>query len=73
MHIQDYVMKKLTLRERFRSWVLKRRTRVYEKKMDRFLVKAFKDNIKACRYEDLLKKSDEEYHDLIKKMNTKYA
>ena len=73
MHIQDYVMKKLTLRERFRSWVLKRRNRVYEKKMDRFLVKAFKDNIKACRYEDLLKKSDEEYHDLIKKMNTKYA
>ena len=41
--------------------------------MDRFLVKAFKDNIKACRYEDLLKKSDEEYHDFVKKMNIKYA
>ena len=54
-------------------WLLKRRPRVYEKKMDRFLVKAFKDNIKACKYEDLLKKSDEEYYDFIKKMNTKYA
>ena len=73
MRIHGCVKKKLTLCERFRLWLLKRRPRVYEKKMDRFLVKAFKDNIKACKYEDLLKKSDEEYYDFIKKMNTKYA
>ena len=73
MRIHGCVKKKLKLRERFSLWLLKRRNRVYEKKMDRFLVKAFKDNIKACRYEDLLKKSDEEYHDFVKKMNIKYA
>ena len=73
MHIHECVMKKITLRERFKLWLLKRRTHVYEKKMDRYLVKAFTDNINACRYEELLKRSDEEYYDFVKKMNTKYA
>ena len=73
MHIQDYVMKKLTVCERFRVWILKRRVRIYEKKMDRHIIRAFNNNMKACRHEDLLKKSDEEYYDFAKKMNTKYA
>jgi len=73
MHIQDYVMKKLTLRERFMAWLLKMRTHIHQKKMDRFLIKAFKDNMRACRYEEFLKKSDEEYYDFVKKMNIKYA
>ena len=73
MHIQDYVMKKLTVCEKFRAWILKRRVRIYEKKMDCHIIRAFNNNMKACRYEDLLKKSDEEYYDFAKKMNTKYA
>ena len=47
--------------------------RIYEKKMDRHIIRAFNNNMKACRHEDLLKKSDEEYYDFAKKMNTKYS
>jgi len=73
MSIHGYVKKRLTLQERFKLWLLNKKSKIYTKRMDRHLVKAFKANLNACKYEEFLKISDEKHSDFIKSLNTKYA
>lgn len=59
----------MSLGEKFQYWRLQRRFIKNLQKMDYYLVK---NKQKACKYEDLLSKADDELYLFMKKMYIKY-
>jgi hypothetical protein len=67
MTLPKYIQEKLTFKESFQFWLLQRRVRTSMKKM------GDEQKQKACKYEDLLYKSDDALVGFIHEMSMKYA
>lgn len=73
MTLPKYIQEKLTWKESLKFWILQRRVRNSMKKMDQHIKKGDKQKQKACKYEDLLYKSDDALVNFIHDMSMKYA
>jgi hypothetical protein len=73
MNLPKYIQEKLTWKESFQFWLLQRRVRTSMKKMDHHIKMGDEQKQKACKYEDLLYKSDDALVGFIHKMSMKYA
>jgi hypothetical protein len=66
MRLPDYVYKKLTIIERIKYLLYRRKVNSMTDKMDYHLKK-------SCEYETLMYNSDGRFNDFIKEMSVKYA
>ena len=73
MTLPKYIQEKLTLKESLKFWILKRKVRTSIKKMDYHIKMGDEQKQKACKYEDLLYKSDDALVGFIHEMSMKYA
>ena len=73
MTLPKYIQEKLTWKESIKFWLLQRRVRTSLKKMDYHILKGDEQKQKACKYEDLLYKSDDALVNFIHDMSMKYA
>ena len=73
MTLPKYIQEKLTWKETLKFWILQRRVRTSLKKMDYHILKGDEHKQKACKYEDLLYKSDDALVNFIHDMSMKYA
>ena len=73
MSLPKYIREKLTWKERLELWILQRRVRTSMKKMDHHIKIGDEQKQKACKYEDVLYKSDDALMYFIHEMSIKYA
>ena len=73
MTLPKYIQEKLTLKERLKFWLLQRKVGTSLKKMDHHIKMGDEQKQKACKYEDLLYKSDDALVGFIHEMSMKYA
>ena len=73
MTLPKYIQEKLTLKESLKFCLLQRRVKTSMKKMDHHIKMGDEQKQKACKYEDLLYKSDDALVNFIHDMSMKYA
>jgi len=73
MSLPKYIRDKLTWKERLELWLLRRKVRTSMKKMDHHIKISDEQKQKACKYEDVLYKSDDALVYFIHEMSIKYA
>ena len=73
MSLPKYIRDKLTWKERLELWILRRKVRTSMKRMDHHIKIGDEQKQKACKYEDVLYKSDDALVHFIHEMSIKYA
>jgi len=73
MKLTKYVSRRLTLCEKWKLFILKRKFNRAMRRMDVCLKNMESFRKRACSFEDEMYAHDELYHDYVREMNIRYA